>query len=87
MSSKNLARRLHRLEERMIPEDEPKVWEIIVVDSDGTKTPSGIRVEMASYSRRRGLKVPPSWRAGHQASVIGKQRFEFLQSSLEIRHK
>ena len=45
MTSKSFARRLERLEEELIPEDDSKVWEIILVDSDGTSTPSGIRIE------------------------------------------
>jgi hypothetical protein len=42
---RNLARRLERQEEQMTPEDDPTVWVILVVDSDGTATPSGIRIE------------------------------------------
>jgi len=61
MTSRSLARRLERLEVELIPEDDPKVWEIIVVDSDGTRTPAGIRIEMPP-SRRQGSKVPTSWR-------------------------
>jgi hypothetical protein len=63
MTSRSLARRLERLEEEMIPEDEPKVWEMIIVDSNRTRTTSGIRVEWpARLALRRGSKVPTSWR-------------------------
>jgi len=44
------------MEEQVIPEDERKVWEIVIVDSDGTKTPSGIRIEMPAPGRTRGAK-------------------------------
>ena len=65
MTSRNLARRLDRLEEQMIPEDERKVWEIMIVDSDGTRTPTGERIEMSPSGRRRGSNVPTSWRRLH----------------------
>jgi hypothetical protein len=54
MTSRSLARRLERLEEQVIPEDERKVWEMIIVDSDGTRTPTGIRIEMPGPGRTRG---------------------------------
>ena len=38
MTSRSLARRLERLEEHIVPEDELKVWRIVIMDSDGTKT-------------------------------------------------
>jgi hypothetical protein len=38
MTGRSLSRRLERLEEHTMPEDEPTVWEIILVDSDGTRT-------------------------------------------------
>lgn len=56
MTGRSLSRRLERLEEELIPEDDPKVWEIIVVESDGTRTPTGIRVEMPPPGRTRGAK-------------------------------
>jgi hypothetical protein len=63
MIGRSLARRLERLEEQVIPDDERKVWEMIVVDSDGTRTASGIRVEWpARIALRRGSKGPTSWR-------------------------
>jgi hypothetical protein len=61
MTSRSLARRLERLEEQVIPEDERKVWEMIIVDSDGTRTPTGIRIEWRPVVRR-GSKGPTSWR-------------------------
>jgi len=39
MITRTLARRLERLEEQMIREGDPKVWEIVVVDSAGTRAP------------------------------------------------
>jgi hypothetical protein len=53
--NRNLARRLDRLEEQLISEEEPKVWEIIIVDSDRTRTPTGDRIEMSSSG-------PAPWR-------------------------
>jgi hypothetical protein len=46
MIARNLARRLKRLEEYILPRDDPKTWEIVQVDSDGTRTPTNIRIEM-----------------------------------------
>jgi hypothetical protein len=64
--SRNLSLRLDRLEQQLIPEDEPKVWEIVMVDSDGTTTPSGIRIEWPAPGspqiHRRGAKVRQPWR-------------------------
>ena len=37
MVSKTLARRLERLEEQMAPPPEPRVWQIVFVDSDGSR--------------------------------------------------
>ena len=51
MTGRSLSRRLDRLEEELIPEDDPKVWEIIIVDSDGTRTPTGERIEMPQRRR------------------------------------
>ena len=62
MTRSSLARRLERLEEQVIPEDERKIWEMIIVDSDGTRTPSGIRVEMPPPRRLRESSVPTSLR-------------------------
>jgi hypothetical protein len=53
MIARTLARRLERLKEQMAPEGDPKVWEIIIVDSDGTRIPTGERIEMPSRTRRR----------------------------------
>jgi hypothetical protein len=38
LTSRNLVRRLERLEQRLIPEDERKVWNIVLVDSNRTRT-------------------------------------------------
>jgi len=65
MTSRSLVRRLERLEERVIPEDERKVWEIVIVDSDGTRTPTGERIEMPAPGRTRGANVPTSRRRLH----------------------
>jgi len=54
MTSRSLVRRLERLEAHIVPEDERKIWEIVVVDSDGTRTPTGIRIEMPPPGRTRG---------------------------------
>jgi hypothetical protein len=35
VSSRNLSRRLERLEERVMPPTVSKVWQIVYVDSDG----------------------------------------------------
>ena len=57
MTSRSLVRRLERLEEQVMPEDERKVWEIIIVGSDGTRTPTGERIEMPPPGRTRGAKA------------------------------
>jgi hypothetical protein len=48
MNNRNLSRRLERLEESMIPVTVRKVWQIITVNSDGTKEPTGITIEWPS---------------------------------------
>jgi hypothetical protein len=45
---RNLSRRLERLEVQMMPSIVRKVWQIITVNSDGTKAPSGLFVEWPS---------------------------------------
>jgi hypothetical protein len=62
MITRTLARRLERLEEQMTPEGDPKVWVIIVVASDSTRTPTGERIEMSSYTRGRQSKMLKPWR-------------------------
>ena len=62
MTARSLARRLDRLEQQLIPEEEPKVWEIVIVDSDGTRTPTGKRIEMPPSGRLRGSKTVQPWR-------------------------
>ena len=49
---------MERLEEQVIPEDELKVWQIVITDSDGTKTLgerlNGLRGPVVGkYQRRR----------------------------------
>jgi hypothetical protein len=55
--TRTLHRRLERLEEQTLPMDEPKVWQIIILGSDGTRT-LGERIEMPSYGRSRAPWVP-----------------------------
>jgi len=49
--TRSLARRLERLEEQVIPADELKIWQIVIVDSDGAKT-LGDRIEWSPQSRQ-----------------------------------
>jgi hypothetical protein len=56
MTGRSLSRRLELLEERIIPADEPTSFQIILVDSDGTRTPTGVRIEMPPPGRTRGAK-------------------------------
>jgi len=58
MISKNLSRRLERLEESLLPVlEEPVVIHIISVDGDGRREDSGIRIEVPAvpkpFKRRR----------------------------------
>jgi hypothetical protein len=46
MNARGLSRRLDRLEQHILPLGQPKVWEVVQVDSDGTRTPTGIMIEM-----------------------------------------
>jgi hypothetical protein len=55
--SRSLHRRLVRLGEQMKPMDEPKVWQIILMDSDGTQT-LWRRIEWSAASRRQISKAP-----------------------------
>jgi hypothetical protein len=48
--SRNLSRRLERLEERMIPLTVRRVWRIVTINSDGTTQPTGISIEWHSNS-------------------------------------
>jgi hypothetical protein len=48
--SRNLSRRLDRLEERMIPLTVRRVWHIMTINSDGTTEPTGISIEWPSNS-------------------------------------
>ena len=70
MIARNLTRRLERLEDELIPEGEPKVLQIVFVDSDGTRE-LGHRVEIPSYSGAKGR-----WRGtnGRQSSRRGSYR-------------
>jgi hypothetical protein len=58
--TRSLARRLERLEEQVIPEDELKVWQIVIMDSDGTKT-LGERIEWSAVCRRQISKASEPW--------------------------
>jgi hypothetical protein len=51
MGTKSIYQRLARLEEQMMPTDEIKVWQIVITDSDGTKT-LGDRIEWSPRSRQ-----------------------------------
>ena len=55
--SRNLSRRLERLEEHVMPEIVRKVWQIVIVDSDG--------------SRREGEKI--AWQAPRPARAFRKR--------------
>jgi len=59
--TRSLARRLERLEEQVIPEDELKVWQIVIMDSDGTKK-LGERIEWSADCRRQISKASEPWR-------------------------
>ncbi len=55
--NRSLSRRLERLEEQIMPLSVRKVWQIITVNSDGTKEPTGITIEWPSRpapDRRQG---------------------------------
>jgi len=57
MISKNLARRLERLEERLAPaNEEPTVLKIILVSPDGQRVDSGIefKVQQAPKPTKKG---------------------------------
>ena len=56
---RSLYRRLERLEEQTMPMDEPKVWQIVFVDSDGTQTLDD-RIEWSPCVRRPRPWVPQS---------------------------
>ena len=58
MISRNLHRRLERLEEQTMPMDEPNVWQIVMVDSDGTQT-LGEQIEWSPCGRRPATKTAP----------------------------
>jgi hypothetical protein len=51
MINRTLARRLQRLEDDTLPADDLKVWQIVFLDSDGTKT-LGDRIEWSPRSRQ-----------------------------------
>jgi hypothetical protein len=59
MGTKSIYQRLARLEEQMMPTDEIKVWQIVFMDSDGTKT-LGNQIEWSP--RGRQAKTPQPWR-------------------------
>jgi len=52
MTSRNLARRLERLEESLLPVlEEPIVLKIISVSPDGTRTDSGIELKVPAVRK------------------------------------
>jgi hypothetical protein len=57
MITRNLSRRLERLEDRMMPEVVRRVWQIVYVDSDG--------------SRREGEKI--EWQAPRPVAAFRKR--------------
>jgi hypothetical protein len=57
MITRNLARRLERLEEVITPESVRRVWQIVIVDSDG--------------SRREGEKI--EWQAPRPVRALRKR--------------
>ena len=57
MISRNLSRRLEQLEEQSAPLAEPKVWQIVIVDSDGSRRDDSIikwQPPMPAQRKRRG---------------------------------
>jgi len=56
--TRTLYRRLERLEQQTMPIDEPKVWQIVFRDSDGTQT-LGDRIEWSPRDRRPAAKTTP----------------------------
>lgn len=60
MVNRTLKRRLERLEQQTMPIDEPKVWQIVFRESDGTQT-LGDQIEWSPRGRRREVKTlqPP----------------------------
>ena len=57
-----LYRRLERLEEQTIPMDEPKVWQIIILNSDGTQH---------SATESNGLRKAPRGKTGRAETLNG----------------
>jgi hypothetical protein len=53
MFSRNLSRRLERLEELVTPETKRRVWQIVFVDSDGS-TREGEKIEWQALAPIRG---------------------------------
>ena len=56
MMSKGVSRRLERLEEQMAPPAEPRVWLIVIVDSDGSRRDDSIikwQPPMPAQQRKR----------------------------------
>jgi hypothetical protein len=54
MITRNLARRLERLEQVATPLRVCKVWRIVTINSDGTTEPTGISIEWPSNSAPEG---------------------------------
>lgn len=57
MTSRSLARRLERLEEHIMTEDDLKVWQLVIMDADGTKT-LGERIEWSPRARQAKTLKP-----------------------------
>ena len=52
MTTRNITRRLERLEEETLPAGEPKVIQVVFVSTDGTRK-EGPRYEIPAYPARR----------------------------------
>jgi hypothetical protein len=53
MINKNISRRLERLEEAAMPVREPKVWQVRIVNTDGSRTEGRKITWSPSASRNR----------------------------------
>lgn len=55
--TRSLSRRLERLEEQVAPLAEPRVWQIVIVDSDGSRRNDSIikwQPPLPAQRKRRG---------------------------------
>lgn len=48
MTTRSLFRRLERLAERTMPSDEVRIWNVRIMNSDGTEAPGGFSIEWSS---------------------------------------